>query len=224
MRPLTRDNTFAVGHIMSIIERVSEQHRDLERGMYGRAVPVRPVLGGRSPTRCLRGHDLAIATARSSYHHWYALTEITCGACYALGDPLASWCLVDPAKQYDAKTAPTSGLVLVRTPPAVRGGVGQIALWVDGEAQADLDLAMCGPCKRAVIEQVRTDNPRRGYGRVLVAAALVRAPPTVYRWSTTRIADNPVARAFWSGISWPGTLGQPDYCTDMDRAAGRIPD
>ncbi|MGB3442641.1 MAG: GNAT family N-acetyltransferase [Actinophytocola sp.] len=203
---------------------MSEQRRDLGRGMYGRAVPVRPAPGGRSPVRCPRGHDLAIATARSGYHHWYDLTEITCGACHALGDPLASWCLVDPGEQHDARSAPGSGLVLVRTPPAERGGVGQLALWVDGEAQADLDLAMCGPCRRAVIEHVRTDQPRRGYGRVLVAAALVRAPPSMYRWSTTPIADDPVARAFWSGISWPGTLGQPDYCTDMDRAAGRIQD
>jgi hypothetical protein len=47
-------------------------------------------------------------------------------------------------KQYDAKSAPSFGLVLVSTRPAVRGGIGQIALWIDGEAQADLDLAMCG--------------------------------------------------------------------------------
>jgi hypothetical protein len=77
---------------------------------------------------------------------------------------------------------------------------------------------------RAVIEHICTDRPRQGYGRVLVAAALVRAPPTAYRWSTTRIADDPVTRAFWSGIAWSGTLGQPDYCIDMDLAARRIPD
>lgn len=209
---------------MPIIEHVSDQRRDLERGLYGRAVPVRPAPSGDSPVKCLRGHDLAIATSRSGYHHWYALTEITCGVCYALGDPLASWCLVDPAQQYDLETAPHSGLVLVRTPPALRGGVGQLALWIDGEPQADVDLAICGPCRRAVLEQVRTDAPRRGYGRVLVAAALALAPPTAYRWSTTRIADDPIARAFWAGISWPGKLGEPAYCTDMDRAAGRLPD
>lgn len=209
---------------MPIIEHVSEQRRDLERGMYGHALPVRPAPGGRSPTECLRGHNLEIATVRLGYHHWYALTEITCGACHELGDPLGSWCLVDPTRQYDATAAPRSGLVLVRTPPAARGGIGQLALWIDGETQADVDLAICGPCKRAVIEQIRTDVPRRGYGRVLIAAAFVLAPPNAYRWSTTPIADDPVARAFWAGISWPGKLGRPDYCTDMDRAAGRLPD
>jgi hypothetical protein len=207
-----------------IIEHVSDQRRDLERGLYGRAVPVRPAPGGDSPTECLRGHDLAIATAKSGYHHWYALTEITCGACYALGDPLASWCLVDPAQQYDAGTAPCSGLALVRIPPAVRGGVGQLELWIDGATQAGIGLAVCGPCRRAVIEEVRADVPRRGYGRVLVAAALALAPPTTYRWSTRRLPDDPVIRAFWAGISWPGRLDQPDHCTDMDRAAGRLPD
>ncbi|MFC4852863.1 hypothetical protein [Actinophytocola glycyrrhizae] len=203
---------------------MSDQRRDLERGMYGRAVPVRPAPGDRSPTECPRGHNLAIATVRSGYHHRYGLTAITCGACHALGDPLATWCLVDPARQYDAGTAPSSGLVLVRTPPPLRGGVGQLSLRIDGETQADVDLAICGPCKRGVIEHVRTDIPRRGYGRVLIAAALALAAPTEYLWSTTRIADDPVTRAFWAGISWPGKLGTTDYCTDMDRAAGRLPD
>ena len=224
MRPLTRQGASNPGHLVLIIEHVSDQERDLARGMYGRAVPVRPARGGHSPSECLRGHSLAIATSRVGYHHRYALTEITCNACYELGDPLASWCLVDPARQHHATTAPDSGLVLVRRPPAARGGVGQLELRIDGITQADLDLAVCRPCKRAVIEQVRTDAYRRGYCRVLVAAALALAPPSQYRWSTTRVSNNPVARAFWAGISWPGALGEPDYCTDMNHAAGRQPD
>jgi GNAT superfamily N-acetyltransferase len=168
---------------------------------------------------------LAIASARSSYHHWYGLTEVTCGVCHSLGDPLASWCLVNPARQHAVNTAPRNGLMLVRIPPEARGGIGQVQLWIDGVALADIDLAICGPCKRGVVEHVRTDEPhrRRGYGRVLVAAALTLAPPAVYRWSTTKVADNPVARAFWAGIRWPGDL-EPVYCTDMERAAGRLPD
>lgn len=205
---------------------MSDQEWDVARGLYGRAVPVRPALDDHVPPTCLRGHNLAIASARSSYHHWYDLTEITCGVCHALSDPLASWCLVDPSRQHALDTAPCTGLVLVRIPPAVRGGVGQLGLWIDGVPLADLDLAVCGPCKRAVIEHVRTDEShrRRGYGRVLVAAAFTLAPPTDYHWSTTRVSDDPVARAFWAGVSWPGKLGDATYCSDMERAAGRLPD
>ncbi|TDV47928.1 hypothetical protein CLV71_109163 [Actinophytocola oryzae] len=200
--------------------------RDVARGVYGAARPVRPARDERIPLDCLRGHRLAIAGARSSYHHRYALTEITCGVCYALHDPLASWCLVNPARQHTVDGAPRTGLVLVRVPPDTRAGVGQLRLHVDGVALADIDVAVCGPCRRGVIEHVRTDEPhrRRGYGRVLVAAALTLAPPDTYQWSTTEVADDPVARAFWAGIDWPGDLAGPVYCTDMERAAGRLPD
>jgi GNAT superfamily N-acetyltransferase len=217
---------FRAGRTALIIERVSEQDRDVARGLYGRALPVRPGHHHRVPHTCLRGHDLTIAGAGSSYHHRYALTEITCVVCYALRDPLASWCLVNPAHQHTLATAPRTGLVLVRIPPATRGGTGQVRLWIDGVAVADIDLAICGPCRRGVLEHVRTDEPhrRRGYGRVLVAAALSLAPPATFRWSTTKINDDPVARAFWAGIGWPGELGRPAYCTDMERASGTASD
>lgn len=200
--------------------------RDIARGLYGSALPVRPAHDDRVPLDCLRGHRLAIAGARSSYHHRYALTEITCGVCQSLGDPLASWCLVDPTRQHAVDAAPTTGLVLVRIPPTVRAGTGQLRLWIDGIARADIDVTVCAPCQRGVIEHVRTDEPhrRRGYGRVLVAAALALAPPSRYHWSTTEVEDNPISRAFWAGIDWPGELGEPAYCTDMERAAGRLPD
>jgi GNAT superfamily N-acetyltransferase len=79
--------------------------------------------------------------------------------------------------------------------------------------------------RRAVLEQVRVDEPhrRRGFGRVLVAAALALAPPNDYQWSTTTVDDHVVAHAFWAAVGWPGQF-KPDYCTDMDRAAGRLPD
>jgi GNAT superfamily N-acetyltransferase len=116
----------------------------------------------------------------------------------------------------------------VRIRPAEpRGGIGRLQLRIDGDTLADLDLAICGPCRRAVLEQVRVDEDHRrfGYGRVLVAAALALAPPSEYSWSTTTIRhDDIVVRAFWSSVDWPGTLGDPHYCTDMERAAGRLPD
>jgi hypothetical protein len=188
-------------------------------------MPVRPVQPRGSYRRCPQGHDLAIAGALSGYSHRYQLTDVTCTACKDLGDPRASWCEIDPADQHQADDAPGSGLVLVRIPPAVRGGVGQLQLRLDGVVLGDLDLAVCGPCRRAVLEHIRVDTPRRSYGRVLVAAALALAPPAEYSWSTTKVSkDDPIARAFWAGIGWPGSLGEPAYCTDMERAAGRLPD
>jgi GNAT superfamily N-acetyltransferase len=210
-----------------IIERVSDTERDIARGLYGRPVPVRPAPRDIRPPRCLRGHDLDIAGTGVGYHHRFALSQLTCNICYELRDERASWCLVDPARHHLADEAPTSGLVLVKIPPTVpRGGVGQLQLRLDGIALADLDLAVCGPCQRAVLENVRVDEQqrRRGYGRVLVAAALTLAPPSDYHWSTTSVSDDVVTRAFWSTISWSGALGKPDRCTDMERAAGRLPD
>lgn len=178
------------------------------------------------PPTCLRGHDLVIAGAGSGYHHRYNLTEITCRVCFSLRDPLASWCLVNPAHQHPLATAPHTGLVLVRIPPTTRGGTGQLQLRIDGTPHADIDLTLCAPCKRGVVEHVRTDpsHRRRGYGRVLVAAALCLAPPTTYRWSTTKISEDSIARAFWAGINWPSDLGHPNYCTDMQRAQEAAPD
>jgi GNAT superfamily N-acetyltransferase len=76
-----------------------------------------------------------------------------------------------------------------------------------------------------VLEQVRVDpgHSRHGYGRVLVAAALALAPAC--DWSTTAVDQtDPVARAFWAAVNWPGQLGTPAYCSDMRRAAGLSPD
>ncbi|HEX6360867.1 GNAT family N-acetyltransferase [Actinophytocola sp.] len=154
------------------------------------------------------------------------LARQTCEACWALHDERASWCLVDPAVQHQADTAPAYRLALVRIPPdEPRGGIGQLQLQPDGDVRGDVDLAVCGPCRRAVLEQIRVDPAyrRHGYGRVLIAAALTLAPG--YDWSTTTVDwDDPVARAFWAAIDWPGQLGTPAYCTDMQRAADQLLD
>jgi hypothetical protein len=58
---------------------------------------------------------------------------------------------------------------------------------------------------------------------VLVAAAVALAPAC--DWSTTTVDHaDPVARAFWAAVDWPGQLGTPAYCTDMHLAAGLGPD
>ena len=191
-------------------------------------LPVRPVPRGSRPSRCPRSHDLAVAGALRTFHHLYGVDEITCNVCYALRDPLATWCPVDPAVQYAEADAPQDRFAIVRIPPTVpRGGIGQLQLRIDGDMLGDLRLAVCGPCRRAVLECVRVDEQHRrfGFGRVLVAAALALAPPSEYRWSRTHVdrADI-VAQAFWSSVDWPGQVGEPERCTDMERAAGRLPD
>ena len=78
-----------------------------------------------------------------------------------------------------------------------------------------------------MLERVRVDERHRrfGFGRVLIAAALALAPTKEYRWSTAPFGrEDIVARAFWSAIRWPGHVGEANRCTDMERAAGRLPD
>jgi GNAT superfamily N-acetyltransferase len=193
---------------------------------FGDRRPLRPSPRAHTLDRCLRGHDLRVAGFTTGWSPGLRLPRQTCEVCWALQDERASWCLVDPAEQHQADTAPAYGLALVRIPPAVpRGGVGQLQLRVDGQVRGDVDVAVCGPCRRAVLEQVRVDpgSRRRGYGRVLVAAALALAPSCT--WSTTAVDQaDPVACAFWATIDWPGQLGTPAYCSDMQRAAGLGPD
>ncbi|HET6502278.1 MAG TPA: GNAT family N-acetyltransferase [Amycolatopsis sp.] len=192
------------------------------QGEFGHAVPVRPAVGdgsARIPDRCPRGHHLRISGAGSGWSHFYDLPDVTCRVCAALGDT-ATWCLLDPTRQPAAEAAPERGLTLVRFPPARRAGIGRIELQLNGQTVGEVSLAACGPCRRAVLTGIRVDdvpvNYRRlGYGRVLVAAALARAPAARYRWSTTALRDTVEARAFWAAVGFPGTVGHPTYCSDM---------
>lgn len=205
---------------------MSDRPRVAGRGEFGLDHPLRPSPEGKLVSRCPQGHDLQVAGAQTGWAPGLRLTTQTCEACRALQADRATWCLVDPAKQHQADTAPAYGLALVRIPPAEpRGGVGQLQLRVDNDVRGDVDLAVCGPCRRAVLEQVRVDPAymRRGYGRLLIAAAVTVAPG--FDWSTTVVdRADPVARAFWAAVDWPGQLGTPAYCTDMRRAAGLSPD
>lgn len=90
--------------------------------------------------------------------------EMTCNVCYALGDRLAqlvsgrSGCAV-------LRGDCSSRWPRARSYPAAvpRGGVGQLQLRIEGDTLADLDLAVCGPCRRAVLEQVRVDEEHRRF-------------------------------------------------------------
>jgi GNAT superfamily N-acetyltransferase len=102
----------------------------------------------------------------------------------------------------------------------MRRDVGHIMLQLDGRPLGDIDLSLGGPCRRGVIEGVRVEEAyqRRGYGRVLVAAALTRS--SGYSWSATKVDDSPVARSFWASVAPVSlSLGMPSWCSDM-RAGG----
>ncbi len=186
---------------------------------YGSLMPVLPTtdttLGGSRP----RGHDFDVARATIGYSQLYGTYTVSCEVCRELDHEHATWALVDPFAQV---AEPGQGLELVVTPPSTRGGLGQITLHVDRRSIADVDLMICGPCRRAVLEQIRVDQEcqRRGFGRLLVAAALARAPIDYYYWSTTSLNSSTETRAFWSRVPFSGALGEPNYCSDMRTAAG----
>jgi hypothetical protein len=104
----------------------------LARGEFGSVVPVHP--GATTPEWCLRGHRLAVAGRDGTYNHVYALHQTSCNVCCELEFDSdmerwrASWCVVDPSRQYDASAAPSDGLGLVRVPPARRAAPGRIEL------------------------------------------------------------------------------------------------
>lgn len=193
-------------------------------GEYGAVVPVRPAADPDAlVSHCLRGHDLRIGGVTRSTHVLYNARLLRCLLCLKIGDERASWCLVNPAAQVDA---PSLGLTLVATPPAVRGGIARIALHLNQPSVADLDVAYCGPCERVCLEQIRVDESYRrlGFGRLLLAAALARLSPERFCWSTTAIQDTLPARSFWASVPFPGELGVPHYCSDMRQQRGEAPD
>jgi GNAT superfamily N-acetyltransferase len=192
------------------------------RGEFGVAGAVRPARGAgseRIPDRCLRGHVLAVAGATNGWSHAYGLPTVTCEVCSVLyGAAAATWCLLDPVVRYRLDEMPEQGLVLVMIPPAhPRAGVGRVELRLNREPVAAVWLAVCPPCRRVVLTDLRVgqDWRRRGYGRVLVASALAFAGPSVYRWSTVRLPDALEAHAFWSALGGFPTLGSPGPCSDM---------
>ncbi|GAA5121506.1 GNAT family N-acetyltransferase [Haloechinothrix salitolerans] len=191
-------------------------------GDYGSLVPVLPTTDTTLGGSCPRGHDFRIARVSLGHSHLYDATTVTCEVCRELGHEHSTWALIDPFTH--TAEPPGRGLALVVTPPSVRGGLGQIAVYLGPRSVADADLMICAPCRRAVLEQIRVDPGcrRRGLGRLLVAASVMRAPSDRYRWSTTPVNNDPEVLAFWSRIPFPApsTLGTPEYCSDMRTAAG----
>jgi hypothetical protein len=88
----------------------------------------------------------------------------------------ASWCEIGPAVQYDTATAPDSGLVLVRVPPAVRAAPGRIELRLGRQILGDVDVALC-----PIVCWSCDGFPSRAPGRI-AASQQVRA---IYlRWNS----------------------------------------
>lgn len=214
-REQTRSHTITVGI------RTGDRIVAALRGEFGVAGAVRPATGSgsrRTPARCLRGHSLAVGGASAGWSHAYGLPTVTCEVCYTRRDSKATWCLLDPTVQYSAGQAPDLGLVLVTLPPARRrAGIGRIELRWDRQPVGAVWLAICAPCRRAVLTDLRVEPDRRrlGYGSVLVEAATALASPAAYRWSTTALPDSPEVLAFWATIGgFPG-LGEPEPCSDI---------
>lgn len=206
---------------------VDERLRSGAQGEFGRPERVVPRWPGQpAPTRCPRGHDLGYGGSGRGWLHYYGLPSQTCRVCSDLRLPGHTWCLVDPTQQTLATDPdvppPSHSLHLIAIPPEERGGLGRIALWIEGVRVGQLTLRLCGPCAVGVFEHVTVEPEHRrlGYGRLLIAAGCARGPG--YRWSAPTLGPDPdpIARAFVAAVL-PDLIAEqdPHRCTDMRRAA-----
>lgn len=172
------------------------------------------------PRRCLVGHELAPQQVWVGWHHVLRLPLLTCRRCWEHGDRgRAEWCLADPTHQQHGEQTEPLGLQLVAVPPPVAAAPGRIEVRLDGRVVTDLDVALCGICRRGVVEHVRTDPAFRRRGLAWTAVAAARARGAGYSWSTTAVSDSD-AREFWEAIGFAADaeLGRARYCEHM-RAA-----
>jgi GNAT superfamily N-acetyltransferase len=173
---------------------------------------------------CLNNHDLQTAGMTTGFDHAWWLSTTTCETCRALKWPRATWCEVDHRRLVGEKPSTHAKLVLAARRPALLGGIGQLEVLLREAPIADMDVRMCPVDERGVIEQVRVDEPyrRRGFGVLLVEAALARGPG--YRWSTTVVSDSAEARSFWASRRIPAglELGVPFWCSHMREADGEF--
>lgn len=189
-----------------------------------------PVRSEGPHTFCLNGHVLKAAGVNTGFDHAWWLSTTTCESCRENRWPRATWCEVDHRRLVGEGPPTHAKLVLSARRPALLGGVGQLEVRLRGAVIADMDVRMCHVDERGVIEEVRVDGPtpdhpgfrRRGFGVLLVEAALARAPG--YQWSTTSVADSAEARSFWASHRIPGglELGTPFWCSHMREADGEF--
>lgn len=176
------------------------------RSEYGNLIPVRPATG--RPVVCLRGHRLELGGMTATYNHRYRLHGTLCETCRILEScipanrPRAEWAHLDVTIQHAAGATPALGLVLVALPPVAGTMTGQVELRLDDAPVGTATLTCCTSCRSGTLDyvQVAAEYRRLGYGRTLVAAALVRAP--AYSW-TAPIPANPVAHAFRTRVDLP---------------------
>ncbi|MFI5593721.1 hypothetical protein ACIA5G_52475 [Amycolatopsis sp. NPDC051758] len=155
------------------------------------------------------------------YDHSVNVPTSSCNLCQALGLSRSTWFEID--LQFAHEAPPTHAeLVLIARPPKVRAGVGQVVLQLRSQRIGGLDLWLCGIDRRGVIGPVRVEDTyqHRGFGTVLVAAALARG--VGYRWSTTAIGESVAVRAFCAAQRWPDGAqpSNPFYCSHMKLANG----
>ncbi|KZB82731.1 hypothetical protein AVL48_37570 [Amycolatopsis regifaucium] len=145
----------------------------------------------------------------AGYSHRYGTSSFICTACRDAGGPDAGeWITINPDLPHQLRPDQVDGLKisLVVVPPDSPAGAGQIQLVHQGEVYGYIALALCGTCRRAVVQylEVAEARRRRGVGRVLVAAARARCEG--YLVTTAPLGTDPACTRFWAQV---GLLGPP---------------
>ncbi|MEU3625699.1 hypothetical protein BS329_38620 [Amycolatopsis coloradensis] len=178
-------------------------------------LPIQPGRTSESPVRCPWGCDLRIATATTSWSHWYQAPERTCGACRQVpgagGPGHGTWVTIDTSVSHQKPAGEVDGLTLslIVTPPNVPAGVGRIALAHQGNTFGTIDLSLCRTCQTALVLalDVAEEHRQMGIGRVLVSAARARCED--YTVTMTWPRTSPVATLFWSRVGLLGGALRP---------------
>ena len=125
-------------------------------------------------------------------------------SCTPATRPRAEWAHLDVTTQHAADAVPALGLVLVALPPVAGTMTGQVELRLDDAPVGTATLTCCTSCRIGTLDyvQITAEHRRLGYGRTLVAVALVRA--SAYTW-TAPVPTNPIAHAFRTRIDLPRT-------------------
>ncbi|MFI5584555.1 GNAT family N-acetyltransferase [Amycolatopsis sp. NPDC051758] len=189
-----------------------------------------PVRSARDHVWCLdRKHRRVLAGVNCGTHRTLGLFTETCNRCWIRRRPRHTWLVIDhrvpmPVDQADQPDDRRDGIVVVARRPVERAGVGRLEIRLRGEIVAAADLQLCGIDHRGVVRHVQVEpaHRQRGFGTLLLDAALARGPG--YHWSTTGIGRTEEARDFWAyqDPAEPLHLEQPHYCTHMRQANGEL--